>query len=43
MDDTALQPTVAGEFLALADVLEATSDADWNTPSLCEGWRVREI
>ncbi|MFI5040764.1 MAG: maleylpyruvate isomerase family mycothiol-dependent enzyme [Acidimicrobiales bacterium] len=42
-NDTELQPKVAGEFLALADLLEGASDAEWDTPSLCEGWRVREV
>lgn len=41
--DAELQPAVAAEYLALADVLEVASDADWDTPSLCEGWRVREV
>lgn len=42
-DDTALQPIVAAEYLALADMLESATEADWNSPSLCEGWRVREV
>jgi len=42
-DDTDLQPVVAAELLALADLLEQASDAQWDTPSLCEGWRVREV
>jgi uncharacterized protein (TIGR03083 family) len=42
-DDTDLQPAVAAEFLALADLLDATTDAQWDTPSLCAGWRVREV
>ncbi|HEY6428198.1 MAG TPA: maleylpyruvate isomerase family mycothiol-dependent enzyme [Acidimicrobiales bacterium] len=41
--DEHLQPMVAAEYLALADVLASASDADWSTPSLCEGWRVREV
>jgi uncharacterized protein (TIGR03083 family) len=43
MDDTHLQPVVAAEFLRLADLLAAASEAQWDTPSLCEGWRVREV
>jgi Mycothiol maleylpyruvate isomerase N-terminal domain len=39
--DTHLQPAVAAEFVSLADLLAAASDAQWDTPSLCEGWRVR--
>ena len=42
-DDAALQPIVASEYLALADVLSAANEADWNASSLCEGWRVREV
>jgi len=43
MDDADLQPAVVAEFLALADLLAPASDAEWETPSLCEGWRVREV
>ncbi len=42
-NDTYLQPAVAAEFLSLADLLAAASDAQWDTQSLCEGWRVREV
>ena len=42
-DDTDLQPVVAAEFLALADLLDSATDAQWDTPSLCAGWRVREV
>ena len=42
-NDADLQPAVAAEFLALADLLDGASDAQWDTPSLCEGWRVREV
>lgn len=42
-DDVGLQPVVAAEFLALADLLESASEAQWDTSSLCEGWRVREV
>lgn len=31
------------EFLALADLLDTLPDAQWNTPSLCADWRVREV
>jgi uncharacterized protein (TIGR03083 family) len=43
MNDTQVQPAVAGQFLALAELLEGVSDAEWDTLSLCEGWRVREV
>jgi uncharacterized protein (TIGR03083 family) len=42
-NDTDLQPAVAAEFLALADLLAGASNAQWDTASLCEGWRVREV
>src|SRR5436305_12726652 len=42
-DDAKLQPAVAAEFLALADLLDSATDAQWDTTSLCEGWRVREV
>ncbi|HEX6476843.1 MAG TPA: maleylpyruvate isomerase family mycothiol-dependent enzyme [Acidimicrobiales bacterium] len=41
--DDDLQPLIAGDYLALADLLEGLSPARWETPSLCEGWRVREV
>lgn len=43
MTDDHLQPLVAAECLALARVLEGLGPAEWDTPSLCEGWRVREV
>lgn len=42
-DDADLQPAVEAELSALADLLDPISDAQWDTPSLCEGWRVREV
>ncbi|MFC9554689.1 maleylpyruvate isomerase family mycothiol-dependent enzyme [Rhodococcus sp. NPDC056960] len=42
-DDAELQRAVAHEFSALADLLDGLSDAEWNTPSLCAGWRIREV
>jgi uncharacterized protein (TIGR03083 family) len=42
-DDSHLQPAVAAEFTSLADLLAGASQAQWDTPSLCEGWRVREV
>jgi len=42
-DDADLQPRVAAEYLALADALTPATDDDWDTPSLCEGWRIREV
>jgi uncharacterized protein (TIGR03083 family) len=34
---------IAEERRALADLLDGLSEAQWETPSLCEGWRVREV
>ena len=42
-DDAGLQPAVAADFLALAGLLDSATDAQWDTPSLCAGWRVREV
>jgi uncharacterized protein (TIGR03083 family) len=41
--DADRQSAVTAEFVALADVLDALPDAGWDTPSLCAGWRVREV
>ena len=38
-----LQAAVAAEFLALAERLAGLADDGWDTPSLCAGWRVREV
>ena len=38
-----LQAAVAAEFTWLAEVLDGLSDLAWDTPSLCAGWRVREV
>jgi uncharacterized protein (TIGR03083 family) len=42
-NDADLQPAVAAEFVAIADLLDSATDAQWETPSLCAGWRVREV
>jgi uncharacterized protein (TIGR03083 family) len=36
-------PTVHGERKALAADLGSLDDAQWDTPSLCEGWTVRDV
>ena len=43
MEDSDLQPIVASQLLSLADLLDGAADAQWEAPSLCEGWRVREV
>lgn len=40
---TDLQPLVGEVYTALADLLETLPDEAWNSPSLCAGWRVREV
>ena len=43
MTTTDLMPTVTAERRAFSDVLEGLQEAQWNAPSLCSGWRVREV
>lgn len=38
-----LATDIAEEFIALADLLEASGPQVWDQPSLCEGWRTREV
>lgn len=42
-DNPSLQSVVATQFIALAEMLSSASDATWNTGSLCDSWRVREV
>jgi uncharacterized protein (TIGR03083 family) len=41
--DADLQTAVAAQFRTLADLLDSATEAQWDTPSLCAGWRVREV
>jgi uncharacterized protein (TIGR03083 family) len=34
---------IAWQRRELADLLDGLSDAEWETPSLCAGWRVRDV
>ena len=43
MEDSDLQPVFAAQLLGLANFLDGATDAQWNSLSLCEGWRVREV
>ena len=51
MDRTAVAPLSTAAVWAvvdrsrseLADLLEGLTDAQWDEPSLCDGWRVREV
>ena len=38
-----LLPIITAGRRAFGDVLEGLPDSDWNAPSLCAGWRVREV
>ncbi|OHV36124.1 hypothetical protein BCD49_20810 [Pseudofrankia sp. EUN1h] len=42
-DDGNLQLLVADGYLTLADLLGSVPEEAWETPSLCAGWRVREV
>ncbi len=41
--DADLAGMIAGEYVALADLLEVSDGSVWDAPSLCEGWRTREV
>lgn len=41
--DDELQPLVAASYSSLADLLEGLPASGWDSPSLCEGWRVRQV
>lgn len=43
MIDDPLPPLTKDTYIALADFLDALPRDQWDTPSLCEGWRVREV
>jgi uncharacterized protein (TIGR03083 family) len=38
-----LAAEIADEYTALADLLESAGRDVWDAPSLCEGWRTREV
>ena len=42
MDETRWQD-VERERLSLADLLDSLTSAQWETQSLCERWRVRDV
>lgn len=43
MDRDDVWQTVDDERCSLADLLDELSGTDWETPSLCAGWRVRDV
>jgi uncharacterized protein (TIGR03083 family) len=43
LDEAAVRAAIAAERTELADMLDGLSAEQWDAPSLCEGWRVREV
>ena len=43
MDREASWRVIRAQRHTLADMLEGLTDTQWETPSLCEGWRVRDV
>ena len=43
MSETQIRAAVAAERRAQVDLLASLPEAGWDTPSLCAGWRVREV
>src|SRR4051794_27599241 len=43
MDKSDVWPMIHTERAALAADLESLQASDWDTPSLCEGWTVRDV
>ena len=41
--DADLQAHVSSTLTALADLLDRAPEPTWDEPSMCEGWRVREV
>ncbi|AZM56756.1 hypothetical protein DMA15_32700 [Streptomyces sp. WAC 01529] len=42
-DETRIRAEIAAERRELADCFDGLSPAQWDAPSLCAGWRVREV
>lgn len=43
LDDTEIWTVIHRERSALADLLETLTPAEWEQPSLCAGWTVRDV
>jgi uncharacterized protein (TIGR03083 family) len=43
MNTDDLMPLIAAERRAFGNVLAGLGEPDWDAPSLCDGWRVREV
>lgn len=41
--NTGLRALIAAERQELADLLGGLRPAQWDAPSLCAGWRIREV
>jgi uncharacterized protein (TIGR03083 family) len=42
-NDTVIRDAIADEYRQLADALEGLPSGLWDAPTLCVGWRVREV
>lgn len=43
MDRDEVWRTIDQQRTELADLMETFTETDWQTPSLCDGWRVRDV
>ncbi len=43
MDTEESWAVIASQRRSLADLLERLSDEQWELPSLCDGWRLRDV
>ena len=43
MDTEESWAVIASQRRSLADLLDGLSDEQWESPSLCDGWRVRDV
>ena len=43
MSDSEIQAATAAERRAQVELYASLSEEEWDTPSLCSGWRVREV
>ncbi len=43
MDEATIWQAITGQRIELADLLDGLTDEQWEAPSLCAGWRVRDV
>jgi len=43
MDADQMWQVIQQQRLAIADLLDGLTTAQWESPSLCEGWRIRDV